>query len=221
MSYLYALQMLIPNYAFRPVKIGFSVNPEDRTKAFSGGPFPVVCLGYWKAPNGRHDERSAHAALRDFRLYGEWFYPSPQVQLFIEQGCGRPLSGIEFKVTGKTQRFDQRFRSLESRQVGSEEPITAAPPLPDPFDYPFPLPYEDRVDVAMRRITSKWPVRGDWEPARQLITAQDLMSITGLGQRIINERITRIQIGRTIRYRLKDIREFLVNFPQYLERIAA
>ena len=223
MSYLYAVEMFIPSYPFRPVKIGFSIVPETRVRAFSGGPFPTLCLGYWEAPNGRMDEVDAHAKFHKFRLYGEWFYPAPEVLTFIENSLNKSVSETPTGLSTKMLRFESRFRGMFQRPLehGIDEVASSPAALPDPFDCPFPPPHADRVDTVMRWIAERWPVRGDWEPSRQLITTKELSAITGLDPKIVREKVTRIQCLGTVRYKLSHVREFLMDFPMYIERIAA
>lgn len=80
MSYLYAVQMLIPGDV-QPIKIGFSINPQQRKREYSGGPYRCKWLGEW--PGDREDEADVHDQFRNLRLHGEWFHPTPDLLALI------------------------------------------------------------------------------------------------------------------------------------------
>jgi hypothetical protein len=83
MPYLYALQMLIPDYP-SPIKIGFSLKPADRLPGICGGlPFPTSILGVWRV-DGQYAETVAHKSFASYRLNGEWFYPAPALLQYID-----------------------------------------------------------------------------------------------------------------------------------------
>lgn len=111
MSYLYAVQMLIPDYV-HPVKIGLAVNPRNRLAAYSSGPFPVQCLGTWRGC--RNDEAAAHKRFVEHRLCGEWFYPADEILSFIQVKTGL----IQLKA--KAEIGSLRFRRLLGQIVYSD-----------------------------------------------------------------------------------------------------
>lgn len=94
MSYLYAVQMLIPGHPFHPVKVGFSADPDTRlSKHYSGGPYPVEILGVWEG--ALEDEKRFHKRYKAHRLQGEWFNPTQELMAEI-QSCIDAADPYEF-----------------------------------------------------------------------------------------------------------------------------
>jgi hypothetical protein len=132
MSYLYAVQMIIPGYPFAPIKIGVSNVPDTRSLAYRNGPFPTVWLGSWPEDIG-NTEREVHLRFDDYRLSGEWFYPSVRLIRFVERKIGCPIQSImDRRVTGQKEKAHLRFLrlfpdGLESIEKEWEEPGLARP----------------------------------------------------------------------------------------------
>lgn len=80
----------------RYIKVGYSANPERRVaNLFKSATrysaprdidaaTPRTLLGY--VPGRLNEERTAHAALRDFRVQGEWFLDEPWARTYVD-GC--------------------------------------------------------------------------------------------------------------------------------------
>lgn len=112
MSYIYAVEMRIPDYPFNPIKIGFSKSPEFRFTQFTNGPFPMVFLGKWTARNGQGDESMIHSLFWRYRLIGEWFYPAEELKEFI----GKRIKGEPRFITcaKKVKRFEENYSKLST-----------------------------------------------------------------------------------------------------------
>lgn len=79
----------------RYIKVGFSENPERRAaRLFAsatrygapkdiGAGTPRELIGF--VPGHLNEERTAHAALNDFRVTGEWFIDEPEVRDYIRR----------------------------------------------------------------------------------------------------------------------------------------
>jgi len=213
--YLYAVQMKIPKYPFCPIKIGFSVEPSRRVREFTQGPFPTVWLGQWDAPNGYADESAVHAAFHRYRLFGEWFYPAPEVITFLEEKLGDQMTLDAEAKSSRVRKFERRF--AEMFQQG--QPAS----LPDPFDLPayFPLPYEAALKEYMKVITERWPYYGapDFRPNLQCATEEDLVEILDISLDEVRTKVPCIRLDKsTVRYDLECVRRFLMKHPTYLRR---
>lgn len=209
MHYLYAVQMLIPGYDYAPLKIGISVNPEQRASDFTRAPFPTVWLGRWPAPNGYADELAAHDRFRDFRLCGEWFYPAPVVVRFVEGNLDMTLGSA---AAGKLRKKDKKFAERLA-QMFDRKPTPAI--IPDPFDWPdsFRLPYQDRIEIYMAAIAERWPqVCGG--PC--YLRAVDVAELTGLPLQVVKDEMRYVGGGRYQRYKPNHVRAFLEGHPSYL-----
>jgi len=109
MPYLYAIQMVIPDYAFPPLKVGFTTNPESRLRHYGSGPFPTRWLGCWEAVEGE-SEGEIHARFAKHRLTGEWFYPDTDLVQFVEQRIGTTIEAIvERESAGREKRYYDLF----------------------------------------------------------------------------------------------------------------
>lgn len=129
-TYLYAVQMMIPDYPYAPIKIGISGEPEKRVREYTRSPFPTVWLGQW--PGASADELAAHAQFSQFRLCGEWFYPSREVREFVELNIGRSITATlaHAKRSKRDIRFAERLTSLFPVVKPSAGAV-----LPDPFPF--------------------------------------------------------------------------------------
>jgi hypothetical protein len=130
MPHLYAVQMLIPDY-FNPVKIGYSLNPEDRIKHYCGGPFPVRWLGSWPVED-QMDEAITHEKFLAYRLHGEWFYPAPYLVEFIGLQIRKPGA-----VVGAFNSVDVRGNDADRF---SRRRLAQAAALAERHDHPFGPP---------------------------------------------------------------------------------
>ena len=86
-----------------PVKIGWSINPwSNIIEAHRWLWFDVVLLSLVEVPassefwgtNWYSLERVLHAALRRFRVRGEWFRADPVVMSFVEAANTRDCAGL-------------------------------------------------------------------------------------------------------------------------------
>lgn len=212
MSFIYAVQMQIPDYSYAPIKIGYSVEPERRIKEFTRAPFPLVWLGQWPAPNGRRDESEAHQALAKFRLCGEWFYPSSEVIQFVERNLGTDISTASAGQLSpkKAQAFNSRLA-----EMFPEPPApTRSAPIPDPFDFPFEIPYAAQVKKRMSRILEQWPVAcGGYA----MVKKADIPELPGLPVSAVKLFPVYWRVANTVRYSPKHVEAFLEMYPSYLK----
>lgn len=82
---LYAVQIIMPDGAAGPIKIGFTRSVQSRVRRLNTcGPYAVQLLGSWSAPQGCDDEKRAHEQFAHLRLLGEWFLPAAELLTFIE-----------------------------------------------------------------------------------------------------------------------------------------
>lgn len=66
-----------------PIKIGYSVAPEERVKDFQcGNPWKLRLLRAF--PGGVEEERELHARFAADRMHGEWFKPTPELVRLAE-----------------------------------------------------------------------------------------------------------------------------------------
>ncbi|MCD6293340.1 MAG: GIY-YIG nuclease family protein [Deltaproteobacteria bacterium] len=66
------------------VKIGFSVNPEDRVKQLStGSPTELKLIA--KIPGGANDEKELHEKFKHLLFEKEWFHFTKELQSYIEE----------------------------------------------------------------------------------------------------------------------------------------
>ena len=203
MSYLYAVRMLIPGYEHNPIKIGFSVYPEQRLKEFTRLPFPLEWLGQWEAPNGLTDEAAAHQKLAGFRLCGEWFFPSPQVLRFVYEAAGTTLPTILNKK--KALKYEDRLLAIMQRvapAVSSDKPSPAN--LPDLFDV---ASYASPGPSAFELLAAKWPHACN-RPCH--VSLEEAAELSGLEPEYIIRNVKRVfQIMNTKRYGLEAIGELV------------
>ena len=82
-GYLYAVKMLIPDYPFQPIKVGFSTKPLKRKGAYGSGPFPCEWLGIWRGTE--QDELDFHIQFHARQLAGEWFEPTDEMMRVIAE----------------------------------------------------------------------------------------------------------------------------------------
>ena len=109
MNYLYAVQMVIPDYAFLPIKIGFTTNPQSRLRHYGSGPFRTRWLGCWEVLKGE-SEGEIHERFAAHRLTGEWFKPHGDVVEFIEQRIGTTIEAIvERETAGRNRSYYDVF----------------------------------------------------------------------------------------------------------------
>lgn len=101
MAYLYAVQMVIPEYP-SPIKIGFSANPKSRLRSLTVSPFHLRLIGTWPADDQK-DEAAIHARFALYRLKGEWFYPAESVVKFINAQID--LSGVREQCPVVTNNY--------------------------------------------------------------------------------------------------------------------
>lgn len=120
--YLYAVQMNIFGYPFMPVKIGCTDDPDARVKVYSSGPFPTSWLGTWEVEDARTEERKIHRKFQDYRLAGEWFYPSKGLIAFIERKISIPIyATLSCPPSRQHTEFQQRFVRLFPDGIASIE----------------------------------------------------------------------------------------------------
>lgn len=120
--YLYAVQMLIFGYPFAPIKIGVSQEPDQRAKTYTSGPFPTAWLGSWPDEDAYANERKIHAKFKNYRLAGEWFYPSAGLIQFVEQKTGYPIQATLSCPPGRQKaEFEKRFVRLFPLGISSIE----------------------------------------------------------------------------------------------------
>lgn len=152
MSYLYAVQMLIPDYV-QPIKIGFSANPSVRMLAYQGEPFPVRWMGSWPVRD-RVEEMTVHLRLNNFRMHGEWFFPSGVVLDLINTnlrlpgavlGEGSDRSPRKNEIQN-AQRWNLARLAADGRAVWSE-PTENAEFISSVFD---------RSEVSHSAMKSTW-----------------------------------------------------------------
>ena len=99
-GFLYALQMVIPDTAARPIKLGFTRSPSQRVNSLNTcGPYPVQLMATWPAPEGLENERRVIAQFAHLRLLGEWFAPAPELIAFIAQVGQPPCDAGQSNVT--------------------------------------------------------------------------------------------------------------------------
>lgn len=61
-----------------PIKIGYSLRPEERVKAIQADmPWPIHLIGC--VPGNPATERIIHVFFAAHRIRGEWFHPHPDV----------------------------------------------------------------------------------------------------------------------------------------------
>jgi hypothetical protein len=67
-----------------PIKIGIAVSVQSRLDSIqSASPYPISVIGI--IPHGGIKlERELHRQFKDARLRGEWFWPTPELLLWIE-----------------------------------------------------------------------------------------------------------------------------------------
>lgn len=121
MSYLYAVEMQIPDYHFNPIKIGFSKNPEIRFTQFTCGPFPFVFLGKWPARRGQDDESLFHCLFLRYRLVGEWFYPAEELVNFIKNKVKTEPRLLTDER--RLKRFQENYEALETVEPATTIPL--------------------------------------------------------------------------------------------------
>lgn len=192
--YLYAVQMLIPEYKFQPIKIGFSAEPARRIKEFTRGPFPTVLLGQWSAPNGLRDESELHTRFREYRLSGEWFYPAPELLDFLSH-ADRRISPY------------QENRKLEDFQG---KPAF----LPDPFDVSEYVSVG--VEGYLSHLDKRWPKVGNKDC---FVKCRHASELTGIPEAHLRRYVTPLKFGGAIRYSLTFIKSFARENHLYLKRI--
>lgn len=78
----YFMQMEIPK-AYKPVKIGWSVDPEGRRyDMLTGTPYPITLLASF--PECLLQEDVLHSRFASFRMRGEWFRPNRHLTSLIK-----------------------------------------------------------------------------------------------------------------------------------------
>jgi len=153
MPYLYAVEMSVPDY-FNPVKIGYSINPDERVRAYCGGPFPVRWLGSWPVSD-KAEESFVHRRFSAYRLNGEWFYPAPYLLDFINLQLTKP--GSVKIATSVADRNIERFNRKRLAQVaaiveGHENPLGGW----DDNTTEFLMDFFDRSEVPVDALKSTW-----------------------------------------------------------------
>lgn len=75
------------------VKIGKSKNPHSRLRELqTGASAPLELVGILACA-----EEDAHRRLEEWRLHGEWFEPSDEVEAFVQRHLkGRPMTFVEY-----------------------------------------------------------------------------------------------------------------------------
>ena len=198
---LYAVEMIIPNYPFRPVKIGYSNDPIRRVGDLTQGPFPTSLLGQWEGE--RQDEKDFHRRFVQYRLYGEWFFPHPDLMK-----CVHTQEAAECKPRPRLIRFQKRIGELFS----DPRPLTT---LPDPYDFPFSMPHELEVDRYMESLALRWPMVGK---DRCRIKRDQVVSLTGIPGSVVHDSMMCLLFPTsTRRYAFEHVREFLMEYPSYLK----
>jgi hypothetical protein len=181
MSFVYAVQMQIPDY-IRPVKIGFATT-RNRLATYNCGPFPVLCLGTWKGH--RSDEQQAHKQFAEHRLSGEWFYPAPDLLLFVQSKTGLVA------LTGKRQPDPLSIKRLLSR-------ITDCP-------------HKDAVNAVVdkaREVMARFRVGHLSDAQLRAILGLPGSALAGLKER------NQIGYQPDARYSLHDLIPFLQKYPE-------
>lgn len=67
-----------------PIKIGIAVNPQDRLRGLQTGHHEKLSL-LATCPGGMEREKEYHARFKAYRINGEWFERSPEIEAEIEQ----------------------------------------------------------------------------------------------------------------------------------------
>lgn len=83
-----------------PIKIGFTKeHPSSRLKSIQVGcPWPITLRGYARGPMSL--ERQLHRRFEAYRMEGEWFLPSEELQQVADaslmpcEGCGLPPQSL-------------------------------------------------------------------------------------------------------------------------------
>jgi hypothetical protein len=69
-----------------PIKIGWAARVDRRLSQLQpGNPRPLRIAG--TMPGGVKEERELHRKFKDTRLYGEWFAPSAELLIYIQENC--------------------------------------------------------------------------------------------------------------------------------------
>lgn len=100
-----------------PIKIGCSILPETRLRAFDiWSPFPLEIVA--SAPGGHQDESNLHWRFRSGRSHGEWFLVSVELLNLIDQvrltGVLPPLEVVPPRARKETGR---KLRNLAWRRA--------------------------------------------------------------------------------------------------------
>lgn len=222
MSYLYAVRMSIPKYRFSPIKIGFSVEPLQRVKEFTRGPFPTDLITVW--PGTREDEHGLHVRFKNYRLCGEWFYPTQELLEFL--ASYPPVEIDKSRALKKVRAFEERFEGITAiPSVPMPPPPGSVSPLAAIDIFTPPLAWE--VDRFLTDLKSRWPiVGGKWDcQARRGLDPDHLLALTGFPESVLN-RLPYVYVGmgdktrdprrRLRRYRFRFVEDFLKDNPSYL-----
>jgi hypothetical protein len=109
-GYVYIAQMIIPEYAHHPIKIGISRQPAKRHALMNGGyPFPIAWLAQWESADAWTEEQAAHERFAAYRLQGEWFHPSPAIMNWVRTRIletSKPASRVDSPMSWDIQEAD-------------------------------------------------------------------------------------------------------------------
>lgn len=157
MPYLYAVQMVIPEYP-NPVKIGYSKERDKRATSYTSSPFPIRVIGTWPVES-QIDEAAVHARFDQYRLNGEWFYPAHYVLAYINaqidrRGGVRPTCPVVAGNYVGPERYQRwRLAKIAAITQGRKHPwgslLTADEFLSSTFD---------QSEVSHAALSSAWRI---------------------------------------------------------------
>ncbi len=113
-----------------PVKIGISVQPDERCRHIQAcSPVRVCILCSWKIsdPAGRVDARmiesACHVNFHKYNTHGEWFnVSSAEVKRFVEGWVRRECGSAESILEFKGRQFVKQIGRAYSRKVAMPSP---------------------------------------------------------------------------------------------------
>lgn len=155
MSFLYAVQMMIPDYV-QPIKIGYSAMPKGRLKTYASGPFPVTWLGSWPVES-QLAEKTAHTKFGTYRMCGEWFFPSSHILEFVKRELQRPgaMQGdpLKFREGRESMAYTHRWNLSRLESESGPHPFDVWDETAD-----FVSALFDRSAVSHEAMKSAWRV---------------------------------------------------------------
>jgi len=112
-TYIYFIQ----NGLEGDIKIGFSLNPNERIKSLQTGS-PSTHRILLVKEGTQKDEEGLHKKFKKFRTKGEWFEPNEEILIFIDQEKenkkNEKIVELETKVEHLTNK-DQKIVKLETK----------------------------------------------------------------------------------------------------------